>query len=97
MSRPLTLAWSRTRCGLLGDRLQRPPMYSAVKVAGKPLYKYAREGAEVEVKARPIRIDEMSLLALDGCTLRFSVRCSRGTYVRVLGESLANCSARWAI
>ena len=74
---------------LLGDRQQRPPMYSAVKVAGKPLYKYAREGAEVEVKARPIRIDEMSLLALDGCTLRFSVRCSRGTYVRVLGESLA--------
>ena len=75
--------------GLLGEQLQRPPMYSAIKVAGKPLYKYAREGAEVEIEARPIRVDEMKLTALEGCTLKFSVRCSRGTYVRVLGESLA--------
>ena len=75
--------------GLLGEQLQRPPMYSAIKVAGKPLYKYAREGAQVEVKPRPIRVDEMRLIALERRTLRFSVRCSRGTYVRVLGESIA--------
>ena len=75
--------------GLVGDQLQRPPMYSAIKVAGRPLYKYAREGKDVEVKARPIRIHEMTLLDVDNRTLRFSVRCSRGTYVRVLGESLA--------
>lgn len=74
---------------LLGEQLQRPPMYSAIKVAGKPLYKYAREGAEVEVKARPIRVDQMRLISLDEQSITFAVVCSRGTYVRVLGESLA--------
>ncbi len=75
--------------GLIGEQLQRPPMYSAVKVAGKPLYKYAREGQEVAVKARRIRVDDLQFIAQEGRELRFSVQCSRGTYVRVLGEALA--------
>lgn len=73
----------------LGERQQLPPMYSAVKIGGKPLYKYAREGKEVERKPRPVTIHDFLLLGEAGEN-RFSVRvhCSKGTYIRVLAEEV---------
>ena len=72
----------------VGPRMQTPPRYSAVKVAGRPLYDYARKGQEVEVKARPIRIDAMELVSLDAPRIRVIIRCSRGTYARVIAEEI---------
>lgn len=73
----------------LGAREQLPPMYSAVKLHGKPLYKYAREGQTVERKPRPITIHAIELLERTGLN-RFSLRvhCSKGTYIRVLAEEV---------
>jgi tRNA pseudouridine55 synthase len=73
----------------LGPGLQVPPMYSALKRDGEALYKLARRGVEVEREPRPIRIDAISLAELDGATLAFDVSCSKGTYVRTLGEDIA--------
>ena len=74
----------------VGPRMQTPPMYSAVKINGQPLYKLARQGMEVERKARPIEIlsiqDEGSP-AENEYTL--TVKCSKGTYIRVLLEEIA--------
>lgn len=72
----------------VGTRMQTPPRYSAVKVAGRPLYEYARKGKTVEVQARPIRIDAMDLLSFDPPRLRVLIRCSRGTYARVIAEEI---------
>ena len=74
----------------VGPRMQTPPMYSAVKINGQPLYKLARQGMEVERKARPIEI--LSILyegspAENEYTL--TVKCSKGTYIRVLLEEIA--------
>ena len=63
--------------GFRGQRMQTPPRYSAVKVAGRPLYDYARKGVDVEVKARPIRIDAMELLSLGENTLRVAIQIGR--------------------
>lgn len=73
----------------VGDRMQTPPPYSAVKVNGRPLYAYARAGETVEVPARPIQIHSMTLLGIEHGLVRFRVACGRGTYVRVLGIELA--------
>jgi tRNA pseudouridine55 synthase len=75
--------------GFLGDQMQTPPAYSAVKVNGRALYKYAREGKAVQASARPIRIDALSVLGMSGATLDIRVVCGRGTYVRVLAEQIA--------
>ena len=75
--------------GFEGDRMQTPPAYSAVKVAGRALYKYAREGKKVEVKARPIRIFSMRRLDQGEDWLRVEIQCSRGTYARVLADDIA--------
>lgn len=72
----------------LGQRMQRPPMYSAVKINGQPLYKAARAGKEVERPARPIIIHELELTGGSGDTYTFRVTCSQGTYIRVLAEEL---------
>ncbi|MGD9763090.1 MAG: tRNA pseudouridine(55) synthase TruB [Candidatus Binatia bacterium] len=72
-----------------GDLLQRPPMYSALKRDGVPLYRLARRGLEVEREPRSVRIDVLSLAAEPGGDrLRFDVACSKGTYVRVLAEDI---------
>ena len=73
----------------LGESLQRPPPYSAVKYKGKPLYYYARKGLDVDVPARTITIHELELLHYDQETLRVLIRCSRGTYARVLAHEIA--------
>ncbi len=79
----------------VGEQMQTPPAYSAVKVRGKALYRYARAGESVEVAPRKIRIDCIDLLARDERTLDVRVTCGRGTYVRVLaediGEALGTC------
>lgn len=72
-----------------GNIEQVPPMYSALKHEGRPLYKLAREGREVERKPREVTIHELELLAWEPPDLTFRVRCSKGTYVRTLAEDLA--------
>jgi len=73
----------------LGEQLQTPPMYSALKKDGKKLYELARQGIEIDRPARAITIKalELSLIAPD--KLQLIVTCSKGTYVRVLGEDIA--------
>ena len=73
----------------LGDRMQVPPAYSAVKKDGKPLYAYARKGQKVEVDARPITIFGLDLVDLQPNTVRVRIHCSRGTYARVLANEIA--------
>ena len=67
---------------------QVPPMYSALKHQGQRLYDLARKGVEVERPARPITIHALTLLGFDATTLTLDVRCSKGTYIRVLAEDI---------
>lgn len=73
----------------LGEIMQVPPMYSALKKDGKKLYELAREGIEVERAARPLTIYKLSLTSLSAQHLQLTVTCSKGTYVRVLAEDIA--------
>lgn len=68
----------------VGESMQRPPAYSAVKVGGRKLYESARAGEPVEAAPRRIRVDEFEVRSFDGRDLEFGVTCSGGTYVRVL-------------
>ena len=76
----------------LGKQKQIPPMYSAIKVNGKKLYQYARQGQEVEIKPREIEIYEIKLINLDKKQKQISlvVSCSKGTYIRSLCEDIAD-------
>jgi tRNA pseudouridine55 synthase len=71
-----------------GEILQTPPMYSALKRAGKPLYQYAREGTEVERAPRRVTIGQLTLESFEPGELRVAVSCSKGTYIRVLAEDI---------
>ena len=73
----------------LGAQQQIPPMYSALKKDGKKLYEYARAGIEVERAPRDIVIKAIDLKALDHEEIQLTVTCTKGTYVRVLGEDIA--------
>lgn len=75
---------------LIGVIKQKPPIYSAVSVNGKRLYEYARENLEVEIKEREIEIKKLELLDYSNDSLTYKVVCSKGTYVRVLCETIAN-------
>lgn len=68
----------------VGDYMQVPPMYSALKVNGKKLYELARQGIEVERKARPVVIHDIKILEVDLPRVRMDVSCSKGTYIRTL-------------
>ena len=76
----------------IGDQLQIPPMYSALKVNGKKLYELAREGKEVERKARPVHFYQIEILEIHLPLVKMRVSCSKGTYIRTLchdmGEKL---------
>lgn len=80
----------------VGDYMQVPPMYSALKVNGKKLYELAREGKIVERKPRPVHFYEIEILDISFPLVRFRVTCSKGTYIRTLchdiGEKLG-CGA----
>lgn len=74
----------------VGAQMQTPPMYSAVKINGQPLYKMARQGIEVERKARPIEIFSLEYGGSPAENeYQLTVRCSKGTYIRVLLEEIA--------
>ena len=74
----------------VGSQMQTPPMYSAVKTNGQPLYKMARQGIEVERKARPIEIFSLEYGGSPAENeYELTVRCSKGTYIRVLLEEIA--------
>ncbi len=72
----------------MGEIQQIPPMYSALKRDGRPLYELAREGKEVERQPRQITIHALELLAWDGPSFTLRVCCSKGTYIRVLAEDI---------
>lgn len=85
--------------GFLGDQYQTPPMYSAIKIAGVPLYKSARKGEEVEREPRFIRVMSWELTALALPRFDFRLRCTKGTYVRTLAHDLGQklgCGAHLA-
>ena len=77
--------------GFIGKQKQIPPMYSAIKVKGKKLYEYARKNIKVTVEPRNIEIYEIVLLDIDTTekVIKFSVKCSKGTYIRSLCEDIA--------
>jgi len=74
----------RAAAALVGDSMQLPPAYSAVKVGGRKLYEAARKGETLEAAPRPIRVDGFEILEFEPPAFGFRVTCSGGTYVRVL-------------
>lgn len=73
----------------IGEIKQVPPMFSAIKINGEELYKKARRGEVVERKSRDVTIHNIKLLSIYKETLMFEVDCSKGTYIRTLGEDIA--------
>jgi tRNA pseudouridine55 synthase len=73
----------------LGAQQQVPPMYSALKREGRPLYELARQGLTVQRTARAVHIERLQLLGWQDAELQLAVSCSKGTYVRVLAEDIA--------
>lgn len=71
-----------------GDLMQTPPMVSAIKKQGVPLYKLARKGQEVEREARLIHVYRFDLLGYEAPDARFSLKCTKGTYVRTLCDEI---------
>lgn len=72
----------------LGDQYQTPPMFSAIKVGGVPLYKLARKGEEIEREPRFVRISKIDKLGFESPELRFRLYCTKGTYVRTFAHDL---------
>ena len=72
----------------IGDIEQIPPMYSALKRNGTPLYKLARKGIEVDRAARPVKIYDISFIDYADDIMTISVSCSKGTYIRTLVEDI---------
>jgi tRNA pseudouridine55 synthase len=72
----------------LGDIMQVPSMFSALKYMGRPLYEYARKGIEVPREARPIKIYDIKILSYVNDELSLSVSCSKGTYIRTIIDDL---------
>ena len=75
--------------GFLGKSSQIPPIFSAIKVNGKELYKYARKGIEIERKPREITIYKLDLVSFEKDEITFLAKVSKGTYIRTLGEDIA--------
>jgi tRNA pseudouridine55 synthase len=85
-----------TFASFLGVHQQIPPMYSAVKVHGKRLYKYARKGKEIVREPREVNIKEFSMTSFQMPVIGFTVICSKGTYIRSLANDcgvLLGCGA----
>lgn len=81
----------------LGEIMQQPPAFSALKVAGRRSYKLARKGKIIEHQPRPIQIHRIDILEYDYPTLRLRVECGSGTYVRSLGRDLARAAGTDAV
>jgi len=80
----------RALAGFRGEIEQVPPMYSALKRCGQPLYKLARQGIEVERKPRKVVISQIELIKFSGDRLTVEVTCSKGTYIRTLAEDIGD-------
>lgn len=84
---------------MVGPQVQVPPMHSALKHRGKPLYAYARAGEEVHREGRSIEIYSIALVDLNGSRIKIQLRCSKGTYVRVIAQEIGRrlgCGAHLA-
>lgn len=84
---PVTVTEEEVRScieSFVGDYMQIPPMYSALKVQGRKLYELAREGKEIERQARPVTFYEIEILSMELPFVRIRVTCSKGTYIRTL-------------
>ncbi|MEX2247704.1 MAG: tRNA pseudouridine(55) synthase TruB [Dehalococcoidia bacterium] len=82
-----------------GDIQQTPPRYSAIKLEGKPLYRYAREGVEIAPTSRTVHVERIELRAFAAETAEIAVRCRKGTYVRSIAHDLGErlgCGAHLA-
>jgi tRNA pseudouridine55 synthase len=84
----LTAAFQAALPAFKGLIQQLPPMHSAVKVAGKPLYKYAREGKVLEREPRTVHIESIDVQAIEGATISVRIVCSGGTYIRSLAHDI---------
>lgn len=73
-----------------GDITQTPPMFSALKFEGKPLYEYARQGIEIERKSRQVTIYDITLNKIEESMVILEVSCSKGTYIRTLAEDIGH-------
>ncbi|MBR7887518.1 tRNA pseudouridine(55) synthase TruB [Marinomonas sp. A79] len=71
-----------------GEIEQIPPMYSALKHEGKPLYEYARQGIVIERKRRHVTISDLTLVSRTQDTITLDIQCSKGTYIRTIGEDI---------
>ncbi len=78
----------KVAAGFLGEIQQVPPMFSAIKVDGQPLYKKARKGEKIKVEARTVRIDTFDITRVELPEVDFAVDCSKGTYIRSLAFDL---------
>lgn len=87
----------RVLTGFIGKQLQIPPMYSAVKVGGRKLYQMARKGLEIERNPRSIEIYRLELLNFTSNSFTVCIECSKGTYIRVLGEDIASRLGTFAV
>jgi tRNA pseudouridine55 synthase len=76
--------------GYRGAITQIPPMFSAIKVNGQPLYKLARQGIEIERKERPVHIYNLEVVAREFDEITLDIQCSKGTYVRTLAEDIGS-------
>lgn len=86
---PLRTAVEAAAASMLGTIQQRPPAYSALKVAGRRAYKLARRGEQPELKPRPVTIHTLEVMDYEYPRLTLDIRCGSGTYVRSLGRDLA--------
>lgn len=90
-TRPVQVTLSQVESAVarfVGSLMQTPPMYSALKYQGKPLYEYARAGITIARPARPVLIRKIDILAFSGQTLSLDITCSAGTYIRTLAEDI---------
>ena len=74
---------------LIGKQEQIPPIYSAIKVNGKKLYEYARQGQNIQIEPRAIEIYDLELIHIENQEITYKVHCSKGTYIRTLCEQIA--------
>ncbi len=72
-----------------GKQMQTPPIYSSIKINGKKAYEYARKGQIIQLEPRPIEIMKISFIKFENNVLKYEVQCSKGTYIRVLCEDIA--------
>ncbi|NWG87170.1 MAG: tRNA pseudouridine(55) synthase TruB [Hydrogenophilaceae bacterium] len=90
-TRPVAVGADQVRAVLprfLGEIMQIPPMHSALKRDGRPLYEYARQGIEIERAPRPVQVHELTFESLAGEVLTLLVHCGKGLYVRTLAEDI---------